>query len=125
MPMRTGAPAWPRSAALVNRRQRSSTAPRPAAILPTACVTLCRLRLCVTRGDVAGAGHRLPDTVLPRLFESFAVAEAIGRCADFGLRLAVARGILSLFDGTIAAVNLAPAGIRFAITLPNGDGALS
>ncbi len=37
----------------------------------------------------------------------------------------MAREILSLFDGTITAVNLAPAGIRFAITLPNGDGGLS
>jgi DNA-binding response OmpR family regulator len=74
---------------------------------------------------VEARGTTIPDTVLPRLFESFAVAEAIGHGADFGLRLAVAREILSLFDGTIAAVNLAPAGIRFAITLPSGDDGLS
>ena len=53
------------------------------------------------------------------------MAEATGHGADLGRRLTVAREILALFDGTIAAVNLAPAEIRFTITLPNGDDGLS
>jgi signal transduction histidine kinase len=67
---------------------------------------------------IEATGRTIPEDELPRLFDPFSVTEPITPGGDLGLRLVVAERIVSLFDGSVAAENLDPAGVRFRIELP-------
>lgn len=67
-------------------------------------------------------GRSVPEAVLSRFFEIFSVAEPIAPGGDLGLRHVVADRIVSLFGGSISVANQDPAGLRFLIEFPTGDG---
>ena len=80
---------------------------------------------CTVAGDavqlmVEDTGPGIAADALPRLFDSFFTTRAGG----MGMGLAIARSIITSFDGTIRAENRPSGGARFVISLPlhtNGE----
>jgi two-component system, sensor histidine kinase and response regulator len=97
-----------------------------SALVETA-IRFCRPRetVRVSSSHAAGAIHvriesgggPLSDAVLARLFEIFAVGQAITREGDLGLRPAVAQRILALFGGSVAVENRSPQGVAMTARL--------
>lgn len=66
---------------------------------------------------IESSGKTIPEDVLGKFFDLFALNEASTAGGDLGLGPAVAYRILSLFDGSVTVVNKDPAGIRLTVML--------
>ncbi len=66
---------------------------------------------------IESTGRTIPDALLPKFFEIFAIAETITPGGDLGLAPAVASRILSLFGGSVSVANRDPSGIRLTVLL--------
>jgi two-component system sensor histidine kinase/response regulator len=66
---------------------------------------------------IESSGKTIPDTVLDKFFDLFALNEASTAGGDLGLGPAVAYRILSLFDASVTVVNRDPPGIRLTVML--------
>jgi two-component system, sensor histidine kinase and response regulator len=62
-------------------------------------------------------GKTIPDPLLPKFFDLFALGDASTAAGDIGLGPAVACRILSLFGASTSVANRTPSGIRLTITL--------
>jgi two-component system sensor histidine kinase/response regulator len=62
-------------------------------------------------------GKTIPEPLLPKFFDLFAVSEASTAAGDVGLGPAVASRILSLFGASASVENVSPSGIRLTISL--------
>jgi len=68
---------------------------------------------------VRDRGHGVPEPDLPHVFERFhRGANAKGRRSGTGMGLAIARGVLAVERGQIAAENCPDGGARFTMTVP-------
>lgn len=70
------------------------------------------------RVAIRAHGARVPEPVMARFFDLFAVAESVTVGGDLGLGPPVASRILSMFGGSVTVENLDPPGICLAATLP-------
>ncbi|MDX5435290.1 MAG: GHKL domain-containing protein, partial [Halomonas sp.] len=68
------------------------------------------------RISVADTGPGIPETHLSRIFEPFFTTKSPG--SGLGLGLSISARIINDLGGSIEATNLAGAGARFTITLP-------
>lgn len=70
------------------------------------------------RGTIAvrNSGPAIDAAILPRLFEPFVTSKPPGR--GLGLGLVISTHILRGYGGSLAARNLAPAGVEFIVELP-------
>jgi two-component system sensor histidine kinase/response regulator len=66
-------------------------------------------------------GKTIPESVLPKFFNLFSIAQAITPGGDLGLGPPMAHRILSLFGGSVCVQNLEPSGIRLSILLKNAE----
>ena len=62
-------------------------------------------------------GRAIPDHVLPKFFDLYAIAEAITPGGDLGLGPPLAHRILSLFGGSVSVENRDPLGIRLTVSV--------
>jgi two-component system sensor histidine kinase/response regulator len=69
---------------------------------------------------IESSGRTIPASAMPKLFDLFAVGEAITPDGDFGLGPAVAHRILSLFGDSVTVENCDPPGIRLTVSLKCG-----
>jgi two-component system sensor histidine kinase/response regulator len=65
---------------------------------------------------IESSGKTIPDSVIPKLFDLFSIAESSTPGRDLGLGPAVAHRILSLFGASVSVVNREPPGIRLSIS---------
>ena len=70
------------------------------------------------RLEIRDDGNGVPEGELPRIFERFYRAKTARATAGTGLGLAIVKEIVHQHGGLIAAMNLQPRGLGFAITLP-------
>jgi two-component system, OmpR family, sensor histidine kinase BaeS len=73
------------------------------------------------RLSVSDDGHGIAPEHLPHIFERFYRADAARDRSGSGLGLSIVRWIVELHHGTIQ-VAASPAGTRFDVSLPAGDG---
>jgi DNA-binding response OmpR family regulator len=66
---------------------------------------------------IESRGKAIPESILPKFFDLFAVTEASTPGGDLGLGPPVAQRILSLFGASVSVTNQEPAGIRLAVSL--------
>jgi len=66
---------------------------------------------------VEAFGKTVPDRLLPKFFDLFAISEAGTSAGDVGLGPAVASRILSVFGASVSIANLSPAGVRMTVAL--------
>ena len=74
-----------------------------------------------TTVTITTAGRTVPTDLLPRFFETLAIARVIIAGDDLGLRPAVAEQILAICGGSVSIENLDPPGVRFNIRLRASD----
>ena len=65
-------------------------------------------------------GKNIPDALLPKFFDLFALGEASTAAGDIGLGPAVACRILALFAASTTVANRTPSGIRLTTALAEG-----
>jgi two-component system sensor histidine kinase/response regulator len=65
---------------------------------------------------IESSGKTIPDSVIPKLFDLFSIAESGTLGRDLGLGPAVAHRILSLFGASVSVANRDPPGIRLSIS---------
>jgi len=73
----------------------------------------------VTR--IQSAGRTIPEDILPKLFEVFAVTDPIAPGTDLGLGPPVAQRVISLFGGSVDVQNCEPEGVCFTVELELGS----
>jgi DNA-binding response OmpR family regulator len=66
---------------------------------------------------IESRGRTVPDTLIPKFFDLFAIQGTETSGGDLGLDPPIAHRILALFGGSVTIQNLDPAGIQIAITL--------
>ncbi len=66
---------------------------------------------------IQSQGRTIPDSVLPRFFDTLAIGEAITPGGDLGLGPALAHRILSLFGASVSVTNRGSSGIRLVLLL--------
>jgi two-component system sensor histidine kinase/response regulator len=70
---------------------------------------------------IESQGKTIPESVLPKFFNLFSIAQAITPGGDLGLGPPMAHRILSLFGGSVSVQNLEPPGIRLSILFKNAE----
>ena len=70
---------------------------------------------------IESQGKSIPESVLPKFFNLFSIAQAITPGGDLGLGPPMAHRILSLFGGSVSVQNLEPSGIRLSILFRNAE----
>jgi two-component system sensor histidine kinase/response regulator len=66
---------------------------------------------------IESQGKTIPNPVMPKFFDLFAVSEVSTPGGDLGLGPAVAYRILSLFGASVSVANREPSGIRLTVSL--------
>ena len=66
---------------------------------------------------IEARGRTVPDQIIPKFFDLFAIAEHMTAGGDLGLDPPIAQRILALFGGSVAIQNQDPAGIQITVTL--------
>jgi two-component system sensor histidine kinase/response regulator len=60
-------------------------------------------------------GRTIPDSLVPKFFDLFSIADTVAPGGDLGLAPSVASRILSLFGASVGVANRSPSGIRLTI----------